>query len=414
MDATLGDLRPGEAGGRPVPIECSTEVMEGLHAEVSEAFYSVPHGGAETGGVLYGTRDDFSLRIAAARPLPCEHAFGPSFRLSPNDVRRLEALVEAPRRDRSLAGLEAVGWYHSHTRSDLRLSDDDIEMHRRHFPEAWQVALLLRPVPMQPTRIGYFLPDEAGQMSGPHQEGTITTAPAKQTAGPARPRRQPAREPEPAPAPESLEPAHAGLEPEPDIAPLFLPREAHRSRAWIWAVAAVAVCAGALAIWAPWSRPDQPRPDAPARLGLRTTDRAGQMEVQWDPDSAAIRDATSGILEIADGSERQSVLLDAAFLKSGIVTYARHTQVVRFHLLVVRSDGRTAEQYGTLIGNPLPSPPAPAVAEQTAAPRAEPARKSEPPARKAARPAQRSAANSNRGRPAGRPAPPPKDAATLR
>jgi hypothetical protein len=406
MDATLGDLRRGESGGRPVPIECPAEVMDGIHAEVSEAFYSVPHGGAETGGVLYGTRDDFSLRIATARALPCEHAFGPSFRLSPNDVKRLEALIEAPRLDRSLSGLEAVGWYHSHTRSDLQLTDTDIEMHRRYFPEAWQVALLLRPALMQPTRVGYFQTDDAGQMSGPHQEGTITAAGAKKgqhATGPARPRRQPALEPEPAPTAEGVEPERAGREPEREIAPVFLPQEAHRSRAWIWAVAAIAVCAGAAAIWAPWSNLEKSAPNSSARLGLRTTDRAGgEVEVEWDADSTAIRGARNGTLEIADGPDRQSVLLDTAFLNSGTVTYARHTQVVRFHLTVVRADGRTEEQYGTLIGNPLP-PPAPAMAEQTAAPRAEPARKSGLRARKAVE-----------GKPAGRPAPPPKKAAPLR
>jgi len=154
--------------------------MDGIHAEVSEAFYSVPHGGVETGGVLYGTRDEFSLRIVAARPLSCEHAFGPAFRLSPSDAKRLEALIEAPRLDRSLSGLVAVGWYHSHTRSDLQLTDTDIQTHRRYFPETWQVALLLRPAPLQPTRIGYFLTDDAGRMSGPHQEGAVATAAARQ------------------------------------------------------------------------------------------------------------------------------------------------------------------------------------------------------------------------------------------
>ena len=36
-----------------------------------------------------------------------------------------------------------MGWYHSHTRSEIFLSDADLEIHNRYFPEPWQVALVL-------------------------------------------------------------------------------------------------------------------------------------------------------------------------------------------------------------------------------------------------------------------------------
>jgi proteasome lid subunit RPN8/RPN11 len=38
-----------------------------------------------------------------------------------------------------------VGWYHSHPRMDIFLSDDDVEVHRSRFAEAWTCALVLEP-----------------------------------------------------------------------------------------------------------------------------------------------------------------------------------------------------------------------------------------------------------------------------
>ena len=133
-------------------IEYSPRVLDDIRLAVVDAFFSVPRGGVEIGGILLGDFQKKRLRITGYAPVECEHAFGPSFTLSDRDQERLAELLGR----RSLPGRQAVGWYHSHTRSEIFFSDADLEIHRRFFPEPWQTALVLRPHTFQPTRAGFF------------------------------------------------------------------------------------------------------------------------------------------------------------------------------------------------------------------------------------------------------------------
>jgi len=139
-------------------IEWSAAVLEDIRLAVAEAFSSLPHGGTETGGVLFGTRNGDCVSILASRPLACEHALGPTFTLSEKDHARLRALLEEGGRDLCGQDLEPVGWY----RSEIFLSDQDVAIHNRYFPDPWQVALLLRPHALKPVRAGFFF-REAGE-----------------------------------------------------------------------------------------------------------------------------------------------------------------------------------------------------------------------------------------------------------
>ena len=151
-----GKFAVWQAPGCAWTVEYPPALMEQVRRQVLEAFFAVPRGGAEAGGVLYGSREGGRVRITAFRPLECEHRGGPSFTLSPADHARLAQLVAAP------GGLTvAVGWYHSHTRSEILLSPEDLELHARYFPEPWQVALVLRPGAMV-TRAGFFVRDADG------------------------------------------------------------------------------------------------------------------------------------------------------------------------------------------------------------------------------------------------------------
>lgn len=138
-------------------IEYSHEAVEAVRAAVVDGFYKLPRGGLEVGGVLFGQRSTTSVRIAASRPMACEHAFGPSFILSEKDEAGLKTLLDSAVNDPELNGLVPVGWYHSHTRSEISLSEQDLEVCERYFPEPWQVSLVLRPERMKPTRAQFFL-----------------------------------------------------------------------------------------------------------------------------------------------------------------------------------------------------------------------------------------------------------------
>ena len=76
-------------GGRRLVIECAPEVMEAVRAAVIEGYFRLVRGGLEVGGLLLGRRDGETLHVAASRPIPCQHAYGPTFTLSNSDLAGL-------------------------------------------------------------------------------------------------------------------------------------------------------------------------------------------------------------------------------------------------------------------------------------------------------------------------------------
>jgi len=164
----------------PFVIEYSRKALDDIRLAVVDAFFSLPRGGAEIGGLLLGRFDDQRLQILDYAPLECEHAFGPAFTLSPKDQERLaERLAESQNRP---GDLRPVGWYHSHTRSEIALCDADLEIHNHYFPERWQVALVLRPSTLQPTQAGFFFRELDGSMhsQNSYREFTIEALPVRQ------------------------------------------------------------------------------------------------------------------------------------------------------------------------------------------------------------------------------------------
>src|SRR5437867_3167562 len=152
------------AAGHSRRIEYSVSVLREIELTVVDGLNRLRHGGIEVGGVLFGSRSGEHVTVDAFRPLPCEYAFGPKFVLSRNDQAALEKLLESAQTDWGLQGLVPVGWYHSHTRSALHLSAQDLEIFNRHFPEPWQVALVFRPEKACPTKAGFFVREADGSI----------------------------------------------------------------------------------------------------------------------------------------------------------------------------------------------------------------------------------------------------------
>src|SRR5579859_4939002 len=76
----------------PFTIEYSPRVLDDIRLAVVDAFFSLPRGGAEIGGILLGAHEGKRVVISNYAALDCEHAFGPSFTLSPKDLTSLDAL----------------------------------------------------------------------------------------------------------------------------------------------------------------------------------------------------------------------------------------------------------------------------------------------------------------------------------
>jgi hypothetical protein len=156
----------------PYRVTIPTPVMNEARILAVEAFYSVPRGGVEIGGVWFGTRGSDTLQIQAHRPIRCQYSTGPSFTLSVNDQLGLSGLLEAAHSDPELDGMAPLGWYHSHTRSEIFLSPADLQLYNEFFPERWQIAMVLKPANLQPTRGGFFFRDRSGAIKAdaPAQE----------------------------------------------------------------------------------------------------------------------------------------------------------------------------------------------------------------------------------------------------
>jgi proteasome lid subunit RPN8/RPN11 len=368
----------------PFTIEYSLRALDDIRLAVVDAFFSLPRGGAEIGGILLGQRLKRRLVIEDYVALDCEHAFGPSFALSPRDQDRLaELLVSA---EKNPDGLRPVGWYHSHTRSEIFLSEADQDLHRRYFPEPWQVALVLRPHTFNPTRGGFFFRETDGSIHGTasYQEFTLAplpvrpvpagVAPATDSAPSARFRRAPDPQgpvitvaAEQTPKGPPVEPAAEASERQPADLPLpsFLAPPAERKPLWL-VVTALAITLGLAAavagyqtqgLWLPrlkaviWPAPQ-------LNIGLNAIDRDGQLQIQWDGDSPVVRQARNATLEIDDGSVPCEIQLDAQHLKAGTFTYGRQSERVDIKLAVHLPGGQQAHGAASFLGKlPERKPP---------------------------------------------------------
>jgi len=321
------------------------EKLDQVRIAVVDAFYALQRGGLEIGGVLLGSFDGKTVRVDDFVTLECEHLTGPSFTLSANDEAALEKQLE-------LLGSRAIGWFHSHTRSEIQFSRQDAAVHNRFFPKPWQVGMVLRPANLQPLRANYFFRNESGAITGGGNTFTIdvmtgekeTRAPRNGpvTLSPPRPIPEPRQKPvaviAPPPPVAQLEPV-----PEPDpvaAAPQPIPQqtfpqpppkpalqappqpvyveepEQERKRSFLWPAAALALAAlGSAAFFTRevWM------PSPPATLGLRASDVDGNLIVRWNP----VREGSTAELHIEDGGKSTDVTLDGAQLSHGLYAHAR-------------------------------------------------------------------------------------------
>jgi proteasome lid subunit RPN8/RPN11 len=368
----------------PFTIEYSLRALDDIRLAVVDAFFSLPRGGAEIGGILLGRHSNQRLVIADYVALDCEHAFGPSFTLSPPDQDRLAELLASA--EQNPDRLRPVGWYHSHTRSEVFLTEADQDLHRRYFPEPWQVALVLKPHTFHPTRAGFFFRETDGSIHGTasYQEFALEPLPVRPVPagvapameftpsgrhwrGPDPPgpvitvaAEQAAHEPAP-----PTEPAPEASEAQPDYIPLpsFLTPPAKRVSRWFVAVLAIAISLAVAAaayqtrrLWLPGLMAIRPAPKL--SVGLSAMDRDGQLQIQWDANSPTVSQAANAVLEIDDGLVPWEVQLDSRHLKAGTFTYSRQTERVDIKLAIHLPGGQQAHGATSFLGRlPERKPP---------------------------------------------------------
>jgi proteasome lid subunit RPN8/RPN11 len=358
------------APGHSFRIEYSAVALDEIRQAAVDGYHRVPHGGVETGGILFGTHEEAVVRIQAWRPIVCEYAKGPSFALSEKEEVALAEALQSWGGDAALAGMEPVGWYRAHTRSEVLLSDADLAFFNRFLPQPWQAGLIVRPTSFAPTRAGFFFREADGGIraeSSYHEftlmpvameqaatDQTAEDAPAIPTAAPGVALPNAARAAEPHPVWASA--------PQPPL------RGSGAARKWYAAGLGLLVIA-VLGFWLL----------KPAAQGLKlsATDIGGQLRIAWDGTARPISRAQSGWIEIDDHGVRTQVKLTPADLRSGNVFYARQSGDVAVRLMVdAPGSAPVAETTRFLRPGESGAQPAPAPAS---APRLDAGAKQEPP-----------------------------------
>ena len=138
-------------------IQYSLPVFHEIDFQVNEGYRRIPHGGIETGGILWGRMEAEAVTIEAFRQIDCEHAAGPSFLLSERDLAGLPELFSRAAGEEELRHLQPVGWFIAHTRGPLTLTDRERAVFDQFFPGPGKLTMLVKPERFQPTRFGLLV-----------------------------------------------------------------------------------------------------------------------------------------------------------------------------------------------------------------------------------------------------------------
>jgi protein TonB len=92
-----------------------------------------------------------------------------------------------------------------------------------------------------------------------------------------------------------------------------------------------------------------------SQLQLRVERAAGELMLTWNPDSAAIRNASKAVLAITDGDQHQNVEMDLTLLASGKVMYSPSGTDISFKMEVLdKAQKKTTSESVRMLRNPSP------------------------------------------------------------
>jgi hypothetical protein len=345
----------------PVAIEYPFEVMDEIRAAATDGLQKLARGGLEVAGVLFGVRRENGVRILTWRPIPCEYALGPTLQLSSRDRAELTRLLEASAEDPDLHGLQPVGWFLSHTRSEILLSPHELEIFDGFFPRPWQVTLVLRPTQAGVARAGFFVraADGALKADSSYQEFTLKPLHRAPKLGDV-------------PIPVAKERSNSRLKPEATVptpiaatipepspparveAPLFRTLERSKTpRGWLWMLPLVLglIVAGFLIKERYLTRPHP--------FSLHVYDAGETVQVEWNQNAVSIRNAHLGVIDIQDGGETKRYSLADDELRAGKMSYVRRGGDVELRMTVYPVGSTAVQEFARFLDPGPATQPAP-------------------------------------------------------
>src|SRR5579884_4381188 len=354
-----------------IEVECDQLVLDGIRDESVEGLKKLAKGGVEIGGVLFGLRSSTGTRVLAYRSLACEHRFGPSFILSDKDEQLLHAMLDTAH-DEKLRGLEPVGWYVSHCRQGFTLTDRDTVLFDSHFMHPGDVAIVLMPEKTRRARAGFFVRRADGDLKTDGCSRELVLPGVVEVALAAKPAESAARAIVPAPAVQ----AEVYSNPERELAnprlQNFLKQQERHRRISAWNLSAsVALLVFGLSLGGYlWLKS---RVHTLPPVALHVTGSGQQIRIAWDPSLDAVRTATSGVLEIRDGTANPvTVPVTNDALETGSAVYNKQSENVEVRLRLLYPNRPAAESVVYFI-DPAKSQPVTVIANVLAPPAAPPA-----------------------------------------
>lgn len=334
---------------KPITIQLHFDVVDRLLLEVMKGFGAVPRRGAEVGGFLLGTReqsgDHLTVEIQDFEPIHCEHAEGPSFVLSANDLQAwneaIARLQGGPRK--------VVGYYRSHTRDGLHLANEDLNLLDEYFPDHELVALIVKPYATRASVAGFFfwegdsLRSESTYLEFPFRRkelgGGVSSLDRVATAARfGQQSRPPAAHP--APEPPLLTPA---IDPSPAAPPAETTKPKPARSGWVWIPLSFIFML--LGVILGFQIAISMRPRTPANpyleawnLALGVQRLEDRLVVSWDRTAPAVRNANRGVMTILAGDDSRRIDLSFNDLQAGQLIYRSSPSTVIFRLEVFPKD----------------------------------------------------------------------------
>jgi hypothetical protein len=270
-------------------------------------------------------------------------------------------LLNAAAGDPDLKELQPVGWFLSHTRSDVLLSTPDLETFNRFFPEPWQVTLVLHPTQGGLARAGFFVREADGALKSDSSYQEFTVKPLHRASRPAD-------------RPNSVEKDHSTSRPkaeasiatpittiaeprqpakmEPPLFRTFERRRAHSRWLWMLPVILALLIAGFLL-------KEKFLLGESRALAFHVSDAGGTVQIEWDQNAAPIRKAHLGVIDIKDSGETKRYPLADDELRAGKMTYLRHGRDLELRMTVFPVSSAAVKEFVYFLdpGPPVPPPP---------------------------------------------------------
>lgn len=351
---TCSDLREGPLADyyiwrhpdRGLTICLNPETIDRLQCE-SLANVDRLEPGCEISGILLGRRQahgqDKTVIVTGYRGVASIEQ--PGSQSAPYKTAAFEAVLRAINSSDRSGASSIVGFYRSHNRNGLYLSDDDLTLIQTYFSDPDTIVLIIKTLTIGACTAGFFFRDERGLLQSEFPQVELPLSPVEGVTH---------RRAKSSPAATPVVPIRAYLHAEPDMQPVAAltaagrPSSTGRNRLQPWAMyIGSALFAGALGVWYGLTLRSPLHKDAPAQataapvhamlnLDVRQT-AAGHVELSWDRQRPEITAAHGGSLLIRDGDERERVELKAEHLRSGAIAYSPTTADVDFRLELQRN-----------------------------------------------------------------------------